>query len=1213
MQKHLRANNPTLLVVIGALLACVVMLLGAARAVPALNVEPTAEEGALALPVNPGDESVMGSDVRNTPVGTANLDIPEQPAPNPGVPADQRATVTCYDPASFIECSAEQVQAAIDAAGTTPAIVELGGYVTEIDRTIVIPRGADIMLVPQRKPLNWDGDALLRRAEGFTGTMIEVKEGARLSVDKHPLNADDIVKVQSTWKRKDFTTASSPTIQVDGELVLNASEVSGARGLAGMYVGAITARGPKAQVTLNNGARVTNNHRAPGTQNQRGAGNIAVSDGATFVMNDGSKVTKGKGSGRNYAHYGEVGGIGAYNGGRVYINGGEITNNDGWTGGVLGMSWPWTLQQARDHKDDQRNFIQVNNGVILGNQSGFSGGGLFSFGNTVAEMNDGLIFGNTSPNGGGVGTFDDWVQGTQGSKMEIPSTGKQSGVSHQEWNELVPGSFTMNGGTISGNSATLTGGGVNAVSNEVHLNAGRLEKNESELGGGVYVATGSYTLQLENVLVNANASSYIGGGVWVCPTGSMEMHVENGAAILENSARSYGDDLAHDNYGSIGALEVWAANEMLGGSDVTYYRDGSLGAAGWDRYNKEAPVEELFKGEPLQNRGLKTVAPEDALERAQHAATLVITNNKGERGGGIASNGHVIFGHNDETVTDLEVTKHWVNPDDSEYTGERPDHITLQLMRGQVKVGDPVKVTPDEQGNWKHRFENLPVLANGVMPYRVEEIAVDGFDTLTGSVVSEGNNYAQLIVNAARTNLDIVKSWEDIDGDTLPEQIMVDVLQTVGGETTSVQAVMLSAEGGWKAQLTNLPRFKDGEEIHYSVKETTQVPGYTPTYAELERTATGYVARLANTRETTEVSVRKVWEGASEHLPAVTVLILQEVDGKEKEVRSIALNDENGWNATVDKLPTHVGGKKASYSVKEIPVPGYTATITRQGNEFTVTNSKEETTPPTTPETTTPETTPETTPPTTPETTTPDIDTGDAFTNLSMVKQWRDANGQELPETPESVTLRVLQKVGDKEAVQYGEPIVLSAANNWQATLTRLPAVIDGLDVTYTVVEQPVDGFTSDVEMVGEGSEWTATVVNTRDTPPTTTSTTSTTPPTTTTGTTTTTPAVPPVTTTPKTTTSTTTPSSSTTSSTPGTSTTQRTTAPTTRTSASSTPTTVRTTVPQIDRGAPPATLTETERGDDLARTGSPMRSIIAIGGLLALLGAMLLMIRRRS
>ena len=110
----------------------------------------------------------------------------------------------------------------------------------------------------------------------------------------------------------------------------------------------------------------------------------------------------------------------------------------------------------------------------------------------------------------------------------------------------------MNGGTIRDNHAKMNteqgdngcGGGIYVASNCVSLNGGVIENNTAEKqGGGVYVGATPYILRIHNAVVKENRASVLGGGLWACPTGDVELFVTNGAALYDNSAEGAGDDL----------------------------------------------------------------------------------------------------------------------------------------------------------------------------------------------------------------------------------------------------------------------------------------------------------------------------------------------------------------------------------------------------------------------------------------------------------------------------------------------------------------------------------------------------------------------------------------------------------------------------------------------------------------------------------------------
>ena len=191
----------------------------------------------------------------------------------------------------------------------------------------------------------------------------------------------------------------------------------------------------------------------------------------------------------------------------------------------------------------------------------------------------------------------------------------------EEWSKVSPGGFTINGGSITKNKAYRTGGGVNSVSNAFELNAGLIEGNVAEQqGGGVYVASDSFSAHFKDTLITKNSAmsgSYLayGGGIWLCPTGDLETYVTNGVAIFDNEApkgsRSshWGDDIAHDSYGSSSGARIQMDSRMLGGGETTYYRDGASAAPA--RFDANNPgKEQVFDGTERRNPRLQDEAEE---------------------------------------------------------------------------------------------------------------------------------------------------------------------------------------------------------------------------------------------------------------------------------------------------------------------------------------------------------------------------------------------------------------------------------------------------------------------------------------------------------------------------------------------------------------------------------------------------------------------------
>lgn len=686
-----------------------------------------------------------------------------------------RQVLKCYEEGRVLYCEPDRLEELIAQAGTTPTRIEIGnGTETLLTKTIVIPAGADIELV-DADISPWSSESKIIRDDGnFTGSLLQVEKGAKLTLSDGTGKGEGIT-IDSRAQYDNVVTGSSfsPTILVEGELVMNAGTVTGARKLTGWHQGAVTVKGSEAKFTMNGGT-ITDNHRKKdsATTVQQGAANVALSDGATMVLNNG-EISKGE-TDTSAGAYGEVGGIGLFKRAHLEMNGGKVTQNTGWVGNIGAFSWTLlgrSCSTLGESTEDMRSTITLNDGEISEGDASFGGGGINIFGNADVTMNGGTIENNHAANGGGVNAMDLYVWGAAGSWQEVAGDGfnctsERNGEPNPEaWTELSPGGFTMNGGSIIGNSATRTGGGINVVSNGVHLNAGTIEGNTAtQQGGGIYVATQSYTAHFKDALITENSATdgglvAVGGGVWLCPTGSMLIHVTNGVAIFDNQSPTtatdhhWGDDIAHDAYGGSTSARMLIDSRMLGGGEPTFYKDGGYNQP---RFDAENPgKKQVFDGKEresdetsdyrtsLHNAGLKTIIDQDAKDRAKSWARLIITKNQSPRGGGIGSNGGVEFGTPEKT--EVKVSKAWKDAEGKDLDEASKVAVKVQLVGSvgneRFNVGQPAELNADNE--WTYTFKDLPktktVDGQQVeVQYSVEELSIEGFTSTVSGDAKDG-------------------------------------------------------------------------------------------------------------------------------------------------------------------------------------------------------------------------------------------------------------------------------------------------------------------------------------------------------------------------------------------------------------------------------------------------------------------------------------------
>ena len=159
---------------------------------------------------------------------------------------------------------------------------------------------------------------------------------------------------------------------------------------------------------------------------------------------------------------------------------------------------------------------------------------------------------------------------------------------------------------------------------------------------------------------------------------------------------------------------------------------------------------------------------------------------------------------------------------------KRPSKITVNLLANGVKVASK-EVKPDATGNWTYHFDNLDVVddAGNVIAYTVSEEPVAGYETTVEGTNITNNRIPDM------TEVAVKKVWDDKENkDGLrPSKITVRLL--ADGQEVAVKEI--TATDNWQASFTDLPEYKDGKKIVYTITEdpvagyTSKIDGFTVT------------------------------------------------------------------------------------------------------------------------------------------------------------------------------------------------------------------------------------------------------------------------------------------------------------------------------------------------------------------------------------------------
>ena len=592
------------------------------------------------------------------------------------------------------------------------------------------------------------------------------------------------------WNNTGSILVNHGKTTIDGNVVIEKST------LEGDSMGVIEDNGSSAELILENGT--IQNHKIRGAH----SASIRVTKGASFTMNGGTIQDNIANTPSSDSSSPAVLLLGAST---FTMNRGSICNNSGQCGTAVYLTASSNAAKAR---------FTMNGGTLSNNEShsytpySTPTGAVFVKYSAEFVLNEGTITGNCAYGGagGGVAVMD-----------ELPT--EEHGTA-----------FTMNGGTISNNTASgyrCSGGGIYSCSNHVSLLGGRIENNSAYDGGGVYSEgnTDIYTtLHIENALITGNTADQ-GGGLWFCPTGDAKLYMQDGAVIYGNTAASAGDDFASPEVatGAGGNGGVTLPDYFPNGKVIQWFSDGFLYAPAGNRgtsgqgtrYNT---VEYAKRVTGVQNEkkglALKSVVSDGVSIPA--TGSLIITGNQASHGGGgIGANGGVVIGEATSLSYSISVKKAWDNPG---YEDTQPSGVTIHLK--ERDTGDIVSTAElTGENGWQHTFTDLPLSPDH---YTVTEQPLEGYKA-TYYQDADGNF---IITNtylttptpdvpAVTISVPVEKKWVNDYKWERPASIHV----SLWNGDAKVKEADLTADMGWTYIFEDLP------EGTYSVTEDA-VPGY---------------------------------------------------------------------------------------------------------------------------------------------------------------------------------------------------------------------------------------------------------------------------------------------------------------------------------------------------------------------------------------------------
>lgn len=421
----------------------------------------------------------------------------------------------------------------------------------------------------------------------------------------------------------------------------------------------------------------------------------------------------------------------------------------------------------------------------------------------------------------------------------------------------------------------------------------------------------------------------------------------------------------------------------------------------------------------------------------------------------------VVAETNAQELTDVTVRKEW-REDDAWSVQTRPDAVTLTLQfstndaiwTNVKQSGQPVRVTLNEANNWSATVTGLAVknARGNVIKYRFAEPDMEGYAVSYAAVAAKT---AQVVTTTTGNTLRTVelsgsKVWKNdgVYGSSLRGSIALNVYQN---EVLLDRSKYELSWNGWSYRITGLPRAdKAGNLYTYRVEEDTESvsKAYAATDAKANPTSEDRykLDDLVNTFRIIKLSGTKVWDDDNNrdgYRPDTVSLKLYQ--NQKLLTSGYTLTWEktgNTWTYTFSNLPQRdASGNAYVYTVREESVANYETSYGEGKSEAeeggrTVNPDGTEATASMTPITNIHE---------------------PKKIRIEGSKTWVDDDNRD-GNRPTSITIRLY---ANGEEIKAQE---VTKEDDWKWSFEDLYKYEDGKEIVYTVTEDEVNGYTTEVE-----------------------------------------------------------------------------------------------------------------------------------------------------
>ncbi|HEL0567383.1 TPA: Cna B-type domain-containing protein [Streptococcus equi subsp. zooepidemicus] len=390
----------------------------------------------------------------------------------------------------------------------------------------------------------------------------------------------------------------------------------------------------------------------------------------------------------------------------------------------------------------------------------------------------------------------------------------------------------------------------------------------------------------------------------------------------------------------------------------------------------------------------------------------------------ISINGYDVTNTHIPEKTMVEGSKIW--EDNNDQAKIRPTEITINLLKNGEKVDS--KIVKESDG-WKWKFDNLDKYEKGKeINYTITEEKVEGYSSEV-----QGYNVKNIYI-PSKTSIQVTKSWVDNNNQDgkRPESITIKLFAN-GKE---IKDLTLTKENNWEGSFADLDEYENGKKIEYTIQEENVGHDYVSVITGTPKD--GFTVTNTRMPEKIVVEGSKTWtDNNNQDGKRPTEITINLLKNGEK-VDSKIVKELDGWKWKFDNLDKYEKGKEINYTITEEKVEGYTSKV----NGYDVENSY------------------------TPE-----------KTSVDVIKTWEDNNNQD-GRRPDSITINLL-----KNGVKV-ESKILTKTDKWKWRFDNLDKYENGKEITYTVMEEKVDGYTSKIMGDAKSGYKIVNTHTTEDVPP---------------------------------------------------------------------------------------------------------------------------------